>query len=298
MSDVSVVGTGAMGSALVEALAASGAEVTAWNRTKEKAEALAGPRVRVAESAADAFRKSPLAIVSVSDHEVGRTIAEEAGAALEGTVVTSTSFSTPEQAEDFATVVHAAGGSYLDLSILAYPSEVRSGAGTFFVSGDRTVYETHRERLEGIGRVSFVDEAPGAAHVSEMAVLLAYLPMAVGLLQGLRVCEHHGLPVEWFKETVLELYPSHLRSLLDRVTDPTARAAADVEASVDVWADGGAEYAAYQRQLGLDPGMYDALHRLFRVASEAGDGAADCDPRREAHDSALGGTVPCRPTPP
>jgi glycerol-3-phosphate dehydrogenase len=44
MSDVSVIGAGALGSALVEVLAASGAEVMVWNRTATKAEALSGPR--------------------------------------------------------------------------------------------------------------------------------------------------------------------------------------------------------------------------------------------------------------
>jgi 3-hydroxyisobutyrate dehydrogenase-like beta-hydroxyacid dehydrogenase len=84
MSDVSVIGTGVMGSALVEALAASGADVTVWNRTKEKAEALSGPRVRLAESVAEALRMSPLTIVSVSDHELARTLVEAAGADLQG----------------------------------------------------------------------------------------------------------------------------------------------------------------------------------------------------------------------
>lgn len=46
MGDVSVIGTGTMGSALVEALAASGAEVSVWNRSREKAEALSGPTAR------------------------------------------------------------------------------------------------------------------------------------------------------------------------------------------------------------------------------------------------------------
>lgn len=35
MSDVSIIGTGAMGSALVEALAAAEADVTVWNRTTD-----------------------------------------------------------------------------------------------------------------------------------------------------------------------------------------------------------------------------------------------------------------------
>jgi 3-hydroxyisobutyrate dehydrogenase-like beta-hydroxyacid dehydrogenase len=275
MSDVSVIGTGAMGSALVEVLVASGAEVTVWNRTKEKAEALAGPRVRLAESVAEALTSSPLTVVSVSDHELARSLVDEAGMELEGKVVASTSFVTPDQARAFDTAVGAAGGDYLDLTISAYPSQVRSGAGVFFVSGDRAAYEAHRELFERIGRASYVDDAPAAAYISEMAVVLAYAPMAVGLLQGLRICEFHDLSREWFKETVLELYPFHIRSLLERVTEKADPLGIDVEASVNVMADGAAEYATYLRELGLDAGMYDALHRLFTVASEAGHGDAD-----------------------
>jgi hypothetical protein len=47
-----------------------------------------------------------------------------------------------------------------------------------------------------------------------MAVLLAYVPMAVGLSQGLWVCEHHEISSEWFTETVLDLYPFHIRSAM------------------------------------------------------------------------------------
>jgi hypothetical protein len=73
-----------------------------------------------------------------------------------------------------------------------------------------------------------------------MAVLLAYVPMAVGLSKGLRVCEHHEISSEWFTETVLDLYPFHIRSLLERVagdSDPLARS---VEASIDAWGMGAA----------------------------------------------------------
>ena len=277
MSDVSVIGTGVMGSALVEVFASSGAEVTVWNRTREKAEVLSGPRVHIAESVADAMRSSPLILVVVSGgHEQSRTLVKEAGVDLTGKVVASTSFVTPDQAQSYDTVVRAAGGHYLDLSIPSYPSEVRSKAGVFLISGNRDAYEAHRERFERIGRVTtFVDDSPGAAYISEMAVLLAYLPMAVSLLQGLRICEHHKISPEWFKETTLKLYPFHIQSLLERVIGEAGRSVKNVEASINVWGEGLAESADYLRELGLDAGMYDALHRLFAAASEAGHGDAD-----------------------
>ncbi|MFN3520548.1 MAG: NAD(P)-binding domain-containing protein, partial [Sphingomonas sp.] len=118
-----------------------------WNRTSEKADALSAATVRVAESAGEALAASPLTIVSVADHEVARTLVEEAGQDLAGTAVASTSFVTPDQAQAFSGVVGAAGGAYLDLAIVADPSQVRSGAGTFLVSGERTAYEAHREGL-------------------------------------------------------------------------------------------------------------------------------------------------------
>jgi 3-hydroxyisobutyrate dehydrogenase-like beta-hydroxyacid dehydrogenase len=275
MSDASVIGTGAMGGALVEALADSGARVTAWNRTREKAEALAGPKVAIVDSAAEALRASPLTIMSVADHELARALVEEAGEDLTGKAVACASFVTSDQARAFHGVVSAAGGHYLDLSIPSYPSEVRSRAGRYLLSGDRAGYEAHRERFEGIGRANWIDDAPGTAHACETALLLAYLPMAVGLLQGLRICEQQGIPREWFHETVQELYPFHIRSLLARASEEADPSARDVEASVDTWGQGAAEYADYLREVGLDAGMYDALHRLFAAASEDGHGDAD-----------------------
>jgi 3-hydroxyisobutyrate dehydrogenase-like beta-hydroxyacid dehydrogenase len=275
MGGVSVIGTGAMGSALAEGLASSGAEVTVWNRTRAKADELAGPRVRVAESVADALTSSPLTIMALSDHQLARTLVEETNQDLGGKVVASTSFVTPKQGQAFAAVVNAAGGHYLDLEIAALPSQVRSGDGIFLVSGPRAAYEAHRERFERIGRATYVSAAPAAAYISGMAVQLAFFPMAVGLLQGQRIAELQDLPPDWFKKTVLELYPFHIERLLDQATAKPDSSGPDVEASVDVMAAGASEYAAALRDMGLDAGMFDALHRLFTAASEAGHGEDD-----------------------
>jgi 3-hydroxyisobutyrate dehydrogenase-like beta-hydroxyacid dehydrogenase len=275
MADVSVIGTGAMGSALVEVLAASGADVAVWNRTRDKAESLAGPGVRIADSVEEAFATSPLTIVSVSDHELARHLVDDAGPGAGGTVVASTSFATPEQAQDLDTALSANGGHYLDVAIPGYPVDVRSGDGMFFISGDRAAFESQREWFDRIGRTVFVDQAPGAAFTSEMAAVLAYLPMAVSLLQGLRICESQNLPVKAFQEMALEQYPSHIRRLFDRVSAQPDPATRDVEASIDIWMQGADEYLTYLRSMGQDAGMYEALHRMFSAASDAGHGAKD-----------------------
>ena len=275
MADVSVIGTGAMGSALAEVLAASGAEVAVWNRTRGRAEALTGPGVFVADSVGEALASSSLTIVSVSDHELARSLVEHAGHGVGGGVVASTSFATSEQAQDFDTVLSANGSRYLDLAIPGYPRDVRSGDGIFFISGDHAAFESHREWFERIGQTTFVDQQPGAAFISEMAVVLAYLPMAVSLLQGLRICEAQNLSVESFEEMALELYPSHIRRLFERVREQPDPATRDVEASIDVWRQGAEEYLTYLQAMDQDTGMYEALHRLLSTASESGHGEED-----------------------
>jgi hypothetical protein len=49
----------------------------------------------------------------------------------------------------------------------------------------------------------------------------------------------------------------------------------DVEASIDVMTAASEEYGGALREMGLDPGIYDALRRLFAAASDAGYGDAD-----------------------
>jgi hypothetical protein len=59
------------------------------------------------------------------------------------------------------------------------------------------------------------------------------------------------------------------------MTSQPDRSEPEVEASVDVMVAGAAEYGAALREMGIDPGMYDPLHRLFSAASDAGHGESD-----------------------
>lgn len=108
-----------------------------------------------------------------------------------------------------------------------------------------------------------------------MAVQLGFLPMAVGLLQGARTAESQDIPREVFRKGVLNFYPFHIDQLLDRIVAPPDRSEPAVEVRVDVMAAWAAEYSAALREMGIDPGMYDAPRRLLTAASESGHGETD-----------------------
>lgn len=276
MVAISVIGAGAMGSALIVRLAGQDTRVTVWNRTRERAETLAEPQVNVADSVAGAITRSPVTIVCVAGYEVARSVLAEAENSLQGKTIIGTSFVTPEQASVLDQRMRSVDGRYLDMEILGYPSDVRAGSAFLYFSGAEAAFEEARPALGRLGDVSYVSATPGDAFISGLAVLLPYLPMAVGMFQGAKVCARNDISLEWYADAVRALYPRHIGDLLETiVTDRDPSDPANVEASVRTWADGAAEYAGYLESVGLDAGVYQALHRMFSAGVDAGRGDHD-----------------------
>lgn len=271
MSDISVIGCGVMGSALIETLAEHNTRVSIWNRTRERAEELTGPQVSVVDSVDEAIARSPLILVCVAGHDVTKSLLTEAAASLDGKTIGSTSFVTHEQGRTLADLVQSRNGRYLDVEILGYPSDVGRESTPLYLSGDRDAFNDARSQLSALGTVKYVSATPGDAYLSGLAVLLPYLPMAVGILQGAKVCERTGIALEWYAEEILSLYPQYIEQLLETTqTDHDLTEPENVEASVRTWRDGARDYADFLESVDLDAGVYRALHRLFDAGIEAG----------------------------
>jgi len=76
MGEASIIGLGAMGSALARALLRDGHRVTVWNRTSAKADPLVRNGAVLAPSAASTVGASPTVVVCVDDYEVTNRILE------------------------------------------------------------------------------------------------------------------------------------------------------------------------------------------------------------------------------
>ena len=91
---VAVLGTGIMGAPMARNLAAAGHEVTAWNRSAEKAEGIEG--VKAADSVAEAVRGADAVITMLADADAVEAVVREALPALDGAVLVQTSTIGPE----------------------------------------------------------------------------------------------------------------------------------------------------------------------------------------------------------
>ncbi|MFI6224564.1 NAD(P)-dependent oxidoreductase [Nocardia salmonicida] len=181
---VSVIGLGAMGTALAKALLAGGHQVVVWNRTASRAEALAAQGARVAGSAAEAMAAADLVILCVLDDAAVREHIEPAAAVLRGRTVVNLTTTTPEQARSLGRWAAAAEVELIDGGIMASPEMIGGPASLVIYSGVSTAFDRHRSVLELFGRAEFVGEDLGAAAMYDVSILGAMYAMFAAFHQG------------------------------------------------------------------------------------------------------------------
>lgn len=223
MSDASVVGLGAMGSALARALLRDGHRVTVWNRTGTKAEPLARDGAVPAADLSSAIAASPVALVCVDDYEVTRAILSGPGVRphLSGRTLVQLSTGTPHQAREGERWARDSGADYLDGAILAYPDQMGTPEATLLVAGAEATFRRCEPLLRSLaGGLTYVGEQVGAASALDCAALSFVFGSLLGAIHGARICEVEGLRVGEFGSMLAELAPvvgHEVRQLSDRI---------------------------------------------------------------------------------
>jgi 3-hydroxyisobutyrate dehydrogenase-like beta-hydroxyacid dehydrogenase len=207
---VSVIGLGAMGSALAQALLRDGHRVTVCNRTSAKA----GPLVRdgavLAPSAASAVGASPIVFVCVEDYQVTRSIlaTEEVTPALVGRVLVQLSTGTPQDARDAEVWARERGADYLDGAIMATPSQIGRPDTPIVVSGAETAFRRSEPVLKTLaGNLMYMGESVGSASAWDLAALSCLFGALLGFLHGARIFESEGLRVGDLGSMIADISP-------------------------------------------------------------------------------------------
>ncbi len=124
MSDISVIGLGAMGSALAHTLLQNGYSVTVWNRTAEKAEPLVSAGATAAGSAAEAVAASPATITCIASHDQTIALLKGFAASLRGKTIIELSTGGATEAEALAKLLSENDAAWLIGIINAYPTAI------------------------------------------------------------------------------------------------------------------------------------------------------------------------------
>jgi len=236
MQRVSLIGLGAMGSALARTLIEAGHEVTVWNRSPDKAAPLVARGARIAATAAAAVAASPVTITCIASHGATRDLLAGEPAALNGRTVIELSTGNAAEAETLAGFVRDQDADLLVGMINAYPAGIGEAGTTIITAGSEAAWKAYGDMILTLGGSStYVGGNPAALAALFAALFTARQGFMFGMLYGAAVCEKAGVP--------LKLYAEQMPATLKLVDDYAATFAATVP--TQEFADSAASLATY-----------------------------------------------------
>lgn len=238
MPTVSVIGLGRMGSALARRLIANDYQVTVWNRSPEKAQALGEAGARVALSVGEAIAASPTTITCIkSQRDTLRLLALRANA-LAGKTIIEVSTGDAVAAEELTAFLMARDADCLIGAINAHPAGIGEPDTALMVVGPEEIWERCSALIKLLGGSSIhLGSEPGTLAALFTALFTARQGYMFGLFYGAALCREAGIPLQTFVDQMpisLRLMQSYFRLFADSVPE---RRYGDPSASLATYAD-------------------------------------------------------------
>jgi len=199
---IAFLGTGRLGAAFVEAALGRGDAVAVWNRSADKARALASRGARFADTPADAVRGAVrVHLVLRDDASVEDVIAAARPALGPEVVIVDHTTTQPGPTAERARRLNAQGVRYLHCPVFIGPPAARQGKGTIMASGPRALFDQVRPALERQAeRVEYLGDRPEMASVLKLAGNLHIIGMLALIADMLTLCKQSGVaPDDAFK---------------------------------------------------------------------------------------------------
>lgn len=197
MERIGFIGIGIMGSGMAANLVGAGHEVTVWNRTRSRAEALEG--VAVASSPAEVARQCPIVMICVSDTpDVVEVVGGEDGLAegLEaGSLVVDHSTISPSATRELAASVAEYGTAWLDAPVSGGSEGAQKGTLSIMVGGASDDLERARPFMEAFGSITHVGPV-GAGQTAKLVNQILVVVNQLAASEALLLAEAADLDLE------------------------------------------------------------------------------------------------------
>jgi 3-hydroxyisobutyrate dehydrogenase-like beta-hydroxyacid dehydrogenase len=198
---VAVLGCGNMGSAMARRLAEQGFEVVLYNRTRERAEALAGEiGARTAGSPGEAADAADVLVTMVADDDALRALCTEDDGILAGGrpdgVTLQTSTVLPDTVREMGEAFAARGLAFVDAPVSGSTATAGAGELTFMVGGDEADVDRARPVLDALGKRTIRIGPVGSAAAVKLAVNDIIFALDVAVSEALVLAEAAGVDRE------------------------------------------------------------------------------------------------------
>ena len=190
-----------MGAGMARSLARAGHDVTVWNRTSEKAEAVAGDGITAVESVTEAVTGADAVITMLFDTDATLAVADEIVGALGADSVWIQSGTVgPDGARRIA---EAGTGSMLDAPVVGTKQPAEDGKLVVLVSGPDALIEAAKPVFDAIGgRTVVAGSEIGEASALKLACNAWIGLLTAGTAQSLAFAKALGVEPQLFLETI------------------------------------------------------------------------------------------------
>ena len=200
MANLGYVGLGVMGGRMAARLLAKGHRVTGFNRTRSKAEALAGDGLRVADTPRDVAAAADVTFVMVANSAALRAVADGPFGLVAGLghdkILVDMSTVSPVVSRELAARAREAGARMVDAPVSGSVLTLEQGKLSIMVGGDRATFDRLRPLLEDIGpKVTYVG-ANGLAVSMKIATNISVAVQMLAFAEGVLLAEKSGIARE------------------------------------------------------------------------------------------------------
>lgn len=203
---IGFVGTGVMGRWMIGHLAAAGVDLTIHNRSRAKAEAVAAPGIRVADTPADAARGAEALILMVTDTAAVEAalfgVSGAASALAPGALVIDMGTTAVTATRDFAARLAGQGVDFVDAPVSGGEPAAREARLTIMAGGSGAALVRARPLLEVLGnRITHVGEV-GAGQVAKAANQIIVALTIGAVAEALTLAKRAGVDPARVREAI------------------------------------------------------------------------------------------------
>lgn len=275
---VTVVGLGLMGAAIARSLLEAGHQVTVWNRTHAKAEALARLGATATRDLAAAIAASPVSIWCLLDYRtMADLVTEEATSkALRGRTVVPSATAGPDDVALVAEVLEPLGATLLDAKIMFFPAQAGEVDAELLLSGSEDAFDAHQDLLRDVaGACRYLGGDVTAASVLYTAVWAYDFAARFAYMEAAALVEASGLSLDDFRESAAlrtSQFAAQNRELSERFA---TRDFEGDQATVDIYAEGMDPMFGAFAAVGVKAYLLQSVATYAEAAKRAGHGVQD-----------------------
>ena len=194
MSRLAFLGTGLLGSGMVECLLRRGNDVTVWNRTEAKARALEAFGATVARTPEEAVAGVERVHMALSDDAAVDDMLDRIAQAAAGAILVDHTTTSPAGTRERLQRTARGGVRLVHAPVFMSPQMCRDATGLMLVSGLQEIFDTIRPGLEQMtGEVWYFGERGDLAAAYKIFGNSMIFTITAGIADVLAMAKHVGI---------------------------------------------------------------------------------------------------------